>query len=85
MWKLIWMSWSSSDYLIYCLDSGQVKSAPWHPSNIKGWPIKLTEVTKLPGGYPDSVISYRSLLKVFIIRSKTVGLEELPPTLTNVI
>ena len=85
MWKLIWMPWSPSDYLVHCLDSGQVERALWQPSNVKGWPIKLIEVTKIPGGHLDSVISYKSLLKVFIMRSKTVGLEELPPMLTNVI
>ena len=85
MWKLIWMSWSPSDYLVYCLDSRQVKRALWQPSNVKGWPIKLIEVTKIPGGHLDSVISYKSLLKVFIMRSKTVGLEELPSMLINVI
>ena len=79
------MSWSPSDYQVYCLDSRQVKRALWQPSNVKGWPIKLIEVTKIPGGHLDSVISYKSLLKVFIMRSKTVGLEELPPMLTNVI
>ena len=79
------MPWSPSDHLVYCLDSGQVESALWQPSNIKGWPIELTVVTKLPGSHLDSVISYHALLKDFIMQSKTVDLEELPPMLTNVI
>ena len=42
VWKLIWIPWSPSDYLVHCLDSGQVERALWQPSNIKGWPVKLT-------------------------------------------
>ena len=39
--KLIWMFWTSSDYLVHCAEGGQVKSALWRPSNIKGRPIEL--------------------------------------------
>ena len=62
--KLIWRSWSPSDFLGHCLDSGKVRSALWQPPNVKGWPIELTKVMRLPGGHPDSVISCKALLKV---------------------
>ena len=54
-----------------------------HPMSKDGQ--SSSHVIELPEGHLDSVISYKSLLKVFIMRSKTVGLEELPPMLTNVI
>ena len=56
VWKLIWMSWSPRDDLVHFSDSGQVESALRQPSNFKGWPVKLTEVMKLPGGHLDSII-----------------------------
>lgn len=53
------------DHLIYCSEGGQVKGALRWPSNIKGWPLELTQGVELSRSHLNSVISCEALFKAF--------------------